>query len=189
MRKLLVSDIKWFAFIIVASAVIWGFIFVQIYKPADNEKIALFVTAERCDKDFFEQKILSATDAKQVTVVSCSYSDNNYYETFQVQGLLSADLIILKTEELADKAMTTSFLPLSGELLAKYDIPADRLVFFESVAYAVIIYDTAESIDVFGNKLGFSDDDSYCIGINITSENADQSGDDNALKALSALLS
>ena len=188
MKKLILDDIKWFALILAGSAIIWAFIFAQMYKPADNEKITLFVTAERCDSGYLEQKILSAADLKQATVVCYSHSDRNYSELFQVQGLLSADIIILKAEELADKAMTTAFLPLTDDILHKYGIPTDKLVYFESVAYAVKIYDAEAGVDVFGDKFGFSENASYCIGINITSKNADAGGDDNALKVLASLL-
>ena len=189
MKKIILSDIKWFALILAISAILWEFVFFQVYRPADNEKIALFVTAERCDNAFFEQKILSATDAKQATVVCCSYSDRNYGDLLQAQGLLSADLIILKTEEFDDKAMTTAFLPLTDDILSKYGIPTEGLVYNESVAYAVKIYDEQAGVNVFGDKLGFLSGDSYCIGVNVTSKNAYPSGDDNALKALAALLS
>jgi|GEM_PF-3196267 len=188
MKNLLKADVKWFILIIILSVALWSFVFGTVTAPKDTEKLFLFVTAENCNKDFFKDAITSATDVKQATVVNFSYSDGRYSDYFQAQGLLSADLIILKTEQLQDKAMTTAFAPLDEDILKKYGIPAENLVRYEETAYAITVFDPEEAINVFGDKITFADGGRYCIGVNVTSKNADESNFDNAWKALAALL-
>ena len=186
MKSLLKRYAAFFVAVALVATVFWAVAFGLMDKPSDREKLALFVVANGCDEDFFNDKLASASDEVVQTHIFChSEKESMFADYLQTQGFLTADLLIFPTSFFDDEVFATALLPLTDAIVSF--LPSQsKTVQSGGTTYAVIVKD--DTTDIFGDKIDFDQGVSYCIAVNLTSKNAVLGQNDNALVALKNLL-
>ena len=190
-KNILSYSAKWFVLIIIASIVLWSFVFGSITKPADTEKITLFLTAEASDEAKIKDKI--ALNGITTSVVSASETDKYYSAQFTTTALITADLIVMNADKMPTSHADMQFAPLNSALLDKFGIGERTFVTSEDTPYAIVVYDKQNGINLLNGLARFDENNVYCIAVNVTRPNAApfstaDKTTDNAFVALSKLL-
>ncbi len=184
-----------FAVIILASAILWQWVFALVCAPKKHETLQVFVTATRCDTAKIKNA-LGSLSVKEISVFSQSVENNHYNDYLTTVGILECDLLIVDSDIFELEYAWREFAPLDADLLSQYGLDAADYSFVtvDGTDYAIVIHDETMGISLLEDYLEVcAPGRQYCIAVNKNTPNAapysaGETTTDHAFQALAALL-
>ncbi len=184
-----------FALIILASALLWQWVFSLVCAPKKHETLKIFVTADRCDTAKMKAE-LDGLPVEKISVFSQSVTSNHYNDYLTTVGILESDLLIVDSSIFELEYAWQEFAPLDADLLSQYGLEAADYSFVsvEGTHYAIVIHDEDLGVSLLGDFLEVCEPGrQYCIAVNKNTPNAapcsqGETTTDHAFRALALLL-
>ena len=161
---------------LLAFIFIYVMVFNAINRVPDENTVKMYITASYVDKKAIRDEIIDGTNIEAVLINYTNENDEYYSSSFETQGLLNSDILIIPINIFDLSGALNSFVEITDEMFNNSSINKDEynLLIKDEKVYGIIVYQK-DSVDIFGKDIEFyNKDETYVIAINSASKITDK---------------
>lgn len=178
----------------ILSVTLWGLLYFFAFDSNSTEKITVFLYAEQTENLQLKRKISSETNVD--TYISICKDENEVFPKPPLNSnFFTSDIVIIPEKCLINLDCKDIFVPLSYDILTKYEIEGDfEFASKNNEDYGIVVYSHDDGINLLKRFAVFKDE-TFIVCISKLTPNAgeysvvtDSLKTENSFKALKALL-